>query len=513
MQLMPREPLRNSNPGTGASVGPAVLAELEANLSPPPRRNSTQRSQFGLVVIGAGPAGLAAAMSAAASGVRVALIERDLIGGDSLNYGSEPSKALIRSARAYADMQHARHYGAAVPKGIRVDFSLAVARAVQVRAQLSRAISPRLLRDAGVELFGGNARFVAADQLEVDGMPLQFDRALIATGAGPDIPDIPGLANVDYYCNESIFAIEKLPKRLLVIGGGPLGCELAQAFSRFGSSVIIVQDMPLFLPGEERDAAQILSVAFARDGIEVRLNTNVTSISKIDGELRAELRNDDYVSYVETDAVLVATGRIPRVDDMGLDAAGVEHDATHGILVDEFLCSSNPAIYAAGDACMAYQYAHVAAATAQMAVANALYGAKQRIGDLTIPWCTYTDPEIAHVGLHVREAMDRQIAVSTYTIPLHTVDRAVIDGEATGFVKIHVADDADRIVGATIVGSQAGELISQVTQAMVTDVGMRGLAQVIHPYPTQSSAIATAAQAWCRDHPLASAGNFAAPLD
>ena len=491
--------------GSHTSVSRGVRRELQENLEPPKRRTPVPDVCYGLVVIGAGPAGLAAAMAAAASGVRVALVERDLLGGDSLNYGSEPSKVLIRSARAYADMQHSRHFGARVPDGIEVDFSLAMARILQVRARMSRTMSPRLLQEAGIDLFSGQARFVAPDRLEIDGTPVQFEKALIATGAGPEIPPIPGLEDVDYYCNESIFGIASLPNRLLVIGGGPLGCELAQAFRRFGSNVIIVQDMPLFLPGEERDAAQILSVAFARDGIEVRLNTEVTSISHVDGELHAELRNDDYVSTVIADAVLIATGRLPRIEGLGLDAAGVEHDAARGIHVDEFLCSSNPLIYSAGDACMAYQYAHVAAATARMAVANALHGGQQRVSDLTIPWCTYTDPEIAHVGLHVREAMEQQIAVSTYTVPLHTVDRAVIDGEGTGFIKIHVADDEDRILGATIVGTQAGEMISQVTQAMVTGVGMRGLAQVMHPYPTQSTGIATAAKAWCREHPLASA--------
>jgi len=491
----------NRDSGSGVAVSAQVHHELQNNLHPPKWRNPVSAGRYALVVIGAGPAGLAAAMSAAASGARVALIERDLLGGDSLNYGSEPSKALIRSAQAYADMQHARHYGATVPDGITVDFPLAMARMLQVRAQLSRTISPRLLQEAGIDLFLGHARFVAADELDIDGMPLQFEKALIATGAGPDIPEIPGLADIDYCCNETIFGIAALPKRLLVIGGGPLGCELAQAFRRFGSRVIIVQDMPLFLPGEERDAAQILSVAFARDGIEVRLNTEVTAIHQVDGEIHADLRNDDYVSSVVADAVLVATGRVPCIDGMGLDVAGVQHDAIRGIHVDASLRSSNPSIYGAGDACMAHRFTHVAVATARMAVANALHGGQQRVDELTIPWCTYTDPGIAHVGLHVREAMERQIPVSTYTIPLHAVDRAVIDGEGTGFVKIHVVDGTDRILGATIVGSQAGELISQVTQAMVNGIGMRGLAQVMHPYPTQSSAIAAAAQAWCREHP------------
>ena len=286
-----------------------------------------------------------------------------------------------------------------------------------------------------------------------------------------------------------------------MIGGGPLGCELAQAFRRFGSSVIIVQDLPLFLPHEERDAAQILSVAFARDGIEVRLNTEVTALRKIDGEIHADLRNDDYLSSVVVDCVLIGTGRVPRADEMQLSAAGVEHDPVDGILVDDCLRTANPAIHAVGDACMAHKYTHVAVATARMAVANALQGDRQRLSGLVLPWCTYTDPEIAHVGLYVRQAMERQIPVSTYTIPLHAVDRAVLEGDDAGFIKLHVADGGDRILGATIVSREAGEMIGQVTQAMVAGTGMRTLAQVIHPYPTRSAAIAEAARAWCRQHP------------
>ncbi len=493
--------MHHRDSGSGTVVDPAVRDELRDNLRPAQWRNPAPADRYGLVVVGAGAAGLAAAQEAAAGGARVALVERDLLGGDRLNFGCEPSKALVRTARAYAEMRDARNYGAVVPPRIEVDFHAAMARVLRLRARLSRATSPRMLREAGIDLFFGHALFKAPDRLELDGVPLPFDKALIATGAEPDVPDIPGLRDVGYFTNETIFGIGTLPRRMLVIGGGPLGCELAQVFRRFGSRVIIVQDMPLFLPHEERDAAQILSVAFARDGIEVRLNTRVTALRRVGDEIHADLRSDDYVTSVAADAVLVGTGRVPRIDDMGLDAAGVRHDEVLGVGVDEHLCTDNPAIYAAGDACMAHRFTHVAVATARMAVANALHGERRRLGDLVIPWCTYTDPEIAHVGLYVRDAMQRDIAISTSTIPLHAVDRAVLDGDDVGFIKLHVADGSDRILGATIVSRCAGELIGQVTQAIANGIGVRGLARVIHPYPTESSAIGAAARAWCREHP------------
>ncbi|MGY0559473.1 mercuric reductase [Luteimonas sp. A277] len=493
---------RDSGIGIGTVVDPFVRDELRDNLRPARWRNPEPADRYGLVVVGAGAAGLAAAQDAAATGARVALVERDLLGGDRLSFGCQPSKALVRTARVYAEMRDARKYGAIVPPRVEVDFHAAMERVLRLRARMSRASSPRMLRDAGIDLFFGHAMFKAPDRLELDGVQLRFDKALIATGAEPDVPDIPGLRDVGYLTNETIFGIAALPRRLLVIGGGPLGCELAQVFRRFGSRVIIVQNMPLFLPHEERDAAQILSVAFARDGIEVRLNTEVTAVRRVGDGIHADLRTDDYVTSVVADAVLVGTGRLPRIHDMGLEAAGVGHDAVEGIRVDDHLCTANPAIYAAGDVCMAHRFTHVAVATGRMAVANALRGERQRLGELVIPWCTYTDPEIAHVGLYVREAMLRGIPISSSTIPLHAVDRAVLDGDEIGFIKLHVADGSDRILGATIVSRRAGELIGQVTQAMVNGTGVRGLARVIHPYPTESSAIGAAARAWCLEHPV-----------
>lgn len=470
-----------------------------ANVHPPGWRNPEPATRYKLVVIGAGPAGLVAAKGAAALGARVALVERALVGGDCLNVGCVPSKALIRTARLYAEMRNAAHYGACAPGDVQVDFAAAMARMRQLRARISRSDSIAGMADAGIDVFLGHARFVSGDTADVDGTRLRFDKAVIATGSRPDMPDIPGLGEVELLTNENIFDLTELPPRLLVVGGGPLGCELAQAFSRFGASTIIAQDMPLFLPMEERDAAQLLSDAFARDGLEVRLNTTVTNVRVEDGEKIVDMVSDDYHSSVPVDAVLTGVGRLPNVEGMDLHLAGVETTDSGGVRVDDFLRTSNRRIYAAGDVCMDYKFTDVADATARIVVRNALFPGRQRVSALTIPWCTYTDPEIAHVGLYVRQANERGIPVRSFTVPMHQVDRAILDGEQTGFVKIHVAQRSDRILGATIVASHAGEMINEITLAMVHGIGLNRLANVIHAYPTQAEAIRKAANACNRE--------------
>jgi len=321
---------------------------------------------------------------------------------------------------------------------------------------------------------------------------------MIATGSRPDTPAIPGLVEAGFLTNESVFDLTELPRRLLVIGGGPLGCELAQAFCRFGAKTIIAQDWPLFLPREERDAAQLLSDAFARDGIEVRLNTRAVNVRVENGEKLVDLVSDDYHSTVAVDAILTGTGRVPNIEDLNLETTGVDCDPKRGIHVNDFLRTSNRRIYAAGDVGLEHKFTHTADASARIVVANALFLGRQRLSALTIPWCTYTDPAIAHVGLYVRQARERGIPVKTFTIPMHEVDRAITDGEEAGFVKIHVKESSDRILGATIVARHAGDMINEITLAMVAGIGLRTLARVIHAYPTQAEAIKKAADAYNR---------------
>ncbi len=483
-----------------SSTAPQDRYERErlAQVRPGGWHNPQPADRYSLVVIGAGTAGLVAAHAAAALGAKVALIERYLFGGDCLNVGCVPSKALIRTSRLYAEMRNAEQYGAQTPADIRVEFPAVMERMRGIRARISRADSVQRLLAAGVDVFFGQARFTDTDALTVEGARLRFKKALIATGARPDTPVIPGLVEAGYLTNENIFDLTELPRRLLVIGGGPLGCELAQAFCRFGAQTIIAQKRPLFLPKEERDAAQILSDAFSRDGIDVRLNTKAVNVRVEQGQKLVDLVSDDYKSTVAVDAILTGTGRVPNVEGLNLEAAGVEYDNLVGIRVDDFLQTSNRRIYAAGDVCLEHKFTHTADASARIVVRNALFLGRQRLSSLTIPWCTYTDPEIAHVGLYVREARERDIPVKTFTIPMHDVDRAIADDEEAGFVKIHVKEGTDRILGATVVARHAGEMINELTLAMVAGVGLGTLARVIHAYPTQAEAIKKAADAYNR---------------
>ena len=474
-----------------------------ADLSPTAWVNPTPVDRYALVVLGAGYAGLSAAQMAAARGIKVALVERDRLGGTCLNTGCVPSKAIIRTSRLYADMRNAAIYGAQVPPAMPMDFAATMARMRRIRAQIGHDVSVRELAAAGVDVFFGEARFVAADALDVDRTRLRFDKALVATGARPCQPDIPGLAEAGYLTNETFFEIDALPRRLLVIGGGPIGCEQAQALRRLGAQTTIVQSAPLFLEREERDAAQLLSDALARDGVAVRLNTRLEAVRLVHGVKHVDLVSDDYRNTIEVDAILAGVGRLPNVEGLGLETVGVAYDTQHGITVDDFLRTGNRRIFAAGDVCLAHKYGHTAATSAELAVENALFGKRRRWSHEIIPWVTFTDPEVAHVGLYVREANQRGVPVKTYTVLMHEVDRAVIDGEDAGFVKIHVREGSDRILGATIVARHAGDMINELTLAMGAGIGLRRLARVMHAYDTQAEAIQKVASACERAMTLA----------
>ncbi|ODV01644.1 MAG: mercuric reductase [Rubrivivax sp. SCN 70-15] len=472
--------------------------ELFANACPAGWMNPTPRGPYRLLVIGAGPAGLAAARDAAGRGASVALIERQLLGGNCVNFGCIPSKALLRTSRLVAEMRSAENFGALAPEDAVVDFATAMARVRRIRARLSRVDSARRLAALGIDVYFGGARFTGPDSVDVAGKRLSFKRALIATGSRSMLPTIPGLSEAGFLTNETVFDLDERPRSLLVIGGGPLGCELAQAFSRLGTRTLIAHSEPLFLPKEERDAAQMVSDALARDGVEIHLNTEVVAVSLQGGLKRVELLGNGNRATTTVDAILTGIGRVPAVQALDLDAAGVDFDAEVGVRVDDFLRTSNPRIYAAGDVCLEHRYTNTAEASARIVVHNALLRGRRRMSALTIPWCTYTDPEIAHVGIYVRQARQRGIPVKTYTVPMHEVDRAVADGEEDGFVKIHVREGSDRILGATIVARHAGEMINGISLAMMAGIGLATLSESIHAYPTQAEGIRQAADACVR---------------
>lgn len=472
--------------------------ELLANVHPRDWKDPKPAQRYNLVVLGAGTAGLVTAAAAASLGARVALVERHLMGGDCLNVGCVPSKCIIRSSRVCADVREARSFGVMVPQGTAVDFAAVMERMRRLRARISRHDSAARFEGLGVDVFLGDARFAGPGRIEVNENILRFKKAVIATGARATAPPIEGLSDAGYLTNETVFDLTQRPDRLLVIGSGPIGCELAQAFCRLGSQVTVVEILPKFLPPEDRDAAAVLQRAMQRDAVRVLLNAKTRSVTKSGAEKIVLVEQDGREEQIVVDAILVGVGRAPNVEGLNLESAGVQYDPKKGVSVNERLQTTNPRVYAAGDVCLQYKFTHTADATARIVIQNALFLGRRKWTAMTIPWCTYTDPEIAHVGLYDHQAREKGIAVQTFEIPLSEVDRALIDGEEEGFVKVHLREGTDKILGATIVARHAGEMISEISVAMAAGLGLSKLSHVIHPYPTQAEAIRKAADAYNR---------------
>jgi pyruvate/2-oxoglutarate dehydrogenase complex dihydrolipoamide dehydrogenase (E3) component len=471
---------------------------LVANAHPLDWVNPEPAPQYNLVVIGAGTAGLVTAAGAAGLGARVALIERELLGGDCLNVGCVPSKALIRAARAAAQVRDAAQFGIHVSPGAHVDFPAVMRRMRRLRAGISPHDSAARFRSLGVDVYLGQASFTGANTVEVAGKTLRFRRAVIATGARAHRPPLPGLDQAGFLTNETVFALTERPPRLAVIGAGPIGCELAQAFARFGSRVHVLGNHPQILPKEDPDAAERVEKPLRRDGVEFTLNCQIDHVEKRGHEKVLHFTNGQGRQQVVVDEILIGAGRMPNVEGLNLDAVGVRYDKRDGVAVNDRLQTTNPNIYAAGDICSRFKFTHAADAMARVVLQNALFRGRTRASALTIPWCTYTDPEIAHVGLYENEARERGIAFRTFTQELAAVDRAILDGEDGGFVKVLVSARGDKILGATIVAGHAGDLISELTLAMVGGLGLRTIAKTIHPYPTQAEAIKKVGDAYNR---------------
>ena len=472
--------------------------QLLSRVHPSDWVNPPPSGRYNLVVIGAGTAGLVTAAGAAGLGAKVALIERDLMGGDCLNVGCVPSKALLRASRCVAEMRRGSEFGVRLESPPQVDFAAVMARLRSLRAGLSAHDSAARFQSLGVDVFLGEGRFIGPDAIQVGDRTLQFRRAVIATGARATRPSIPGLEAAGYLTNETVFNLTELPRRLAVIGAGPIGCELAQGFSRLGSQVWLIDKYAQILPKEDPEASRIVTAAFRQDGVQIVSQAVVERVS-VDGADRIlHCLVAGQTQQIRVDAILVGVGRSPNVEGLNLEGVGVKFDVRTGIQVDDALRTTIPRIYAAGDVCSTHKFTHAADFQARIVIGNALFYGRGRASALTIPRCTYTSPEIASVGLDEQSARDRGIAISTFLQPLDKVDRAILDGEDQGFVKVHVRQGTDQILGATIVASHAGDLISEISVAMAGKVGLKRLASVIHPYPTQADAIRKLGDAYNR---------------
>jgi pyruvate/2-oxoglutarate dehydrogenase complex dihydrolipoamide dehydrogenase (E3) component len=409
-----------------------------------------------------------------------------------------PSKAVIRAARAVYDLRIAEEFGVHFTSEPQINFAEAMERMRRLRAKISPNDSvARFKNEFGVDVYLGDARFVSPTEIEVDGKQLEFDRAVIATGGRPAELPIPGLKETGYFTNENIFKLTELPQRLAVIGGGPIGCELAQAFSRFGSRVTIINDVAQILPREDGDAAQIVHRQLEREGIVIINQAKITRVEQRGADKVIAYSRDGEEFVVACDAILSAAGRAPNIEGLNLEAAGVRY-SRDGVIVDDRLRTSNPRIYAAGDVCSKFKFTHAADAMARAVLRNALFFGRVKVSAMVMPWVTYTDPEVAHVGFYEADARSAGFDVATITESFEDVDRAILDGEDEGFARAHYDRQTGRILGGTIVARHAGEMIGELTLAVTNRLKLGALSETIHPYPTQAESLRKLGDAYNR---------------
>lgn len=470
---------------------------LRSQVAPEDWRNPTPQGRYNLVVIGAGSGGLVTAAGAAGLGAKVALIEKHALGGDCLNVGCVPSKALLSAAKQAAAVRKAADYGITTGE-VSVDFPAVMERMRELRKQIAPHDSAERFQWLGIDVFLGAGEFVDADTVRVGEHSLKFSKAVVATGGRAIVLPIPGLAEAEPLTNETLFSLTELPRRLAIIGAGPIGCEMAQAFTRFGSEVTLFETECRILPREDAKAADIVRDALKQDGVRTMCEAKINKVKREGDHRIIEFEREGKSHQLEIDQILVGVGRAPNVQGLGLEKVGVDYDERLGIKVDATLRTSNKRIFAIGDVAMKYKFTHMAGATARLVLQNALFHGRKKHTDLLVPWCTYTQPEIAHVGLYEEEAIDQYGAdrVQTFEQAFSAMDRPILDGKTDGFVKVHSVKG--RIVGATIVGENAGEHISEITVAMQAGMKLGSLASVIHPYPTTAEAIQRIGDAYNR---------------
>jgi pyruvate/2-oxoglutarate dehydrogenase complex dihydrolipoamide dehydrogenase (E3) component len=454
---------------------------LVSHVHPPDWQNPQPAPRYNLVVIGGGTAGLVAAMGAAGLGARVALVERHLLGGDCLNFGCVPSKALL----AAAHMAHAVRTRAPAlsvrAEGVSVDAAGVLERLRRLRAEIASHDSAARLRDAGVDVFLGEGRFVSPDAISVGDATLRFARAVIATGGRPVLPPVPGLADVGARTSDTIWELTSAPERLIVMGGGPIGCELAQAFQRLGSAVTLIEREARILGKDHPDAAALVAQRLRADGMRVLVGHDAVSASRVGAELTVRVRDTAGAEQdVVGDELLVAAGRRVSLEALNLGAAGIE-STKRGLVVDSHLRTTNQRVFVAGDAAGSFQFTHAADAHSRMVLRNAFFFGRGKVEDLVIPWATYTEPEVAHVGAGFDTA--ERDGLERFRVDFDHVDRALLEGDSEGFAEIYV--DAKGIVrGGTVVHPRAGDLIGEITLAVTAKMKAGQLSSTVHPYPT-----------------------------
>ncbi|MGH9332527.1 MAG: dihydrolipoyl dehydrogenase family protein, partial [Vicinamibacteria bacterium] len=442
------------------------------------------RDKYNVVVIGAGTAGLVTAAGTAGLGGRVALIEANKMGGDCLNVGCVPSKALISSTKLIHRIRRGCELGlSTMEPSFRFEEVFRSMR--ERRARIEPHDSKERFESLGVDVFLGRARFVSPHEVEIDdGTRLRAVSFVIAAGSRALVPPVPGLDQVPYFTNETLFdEMREKPRSLLVLGGGPIGCELAQVMRRLGCEVRVIELLPRLLPRDDTDASELVRKRFEDEGILVSTGTRAVRFEAVDGRAAVTLEADGTERVVEAEAVLVATGRTPNVESLGLEAAGVQYDRG-GVSVDASLTTSQPHIFACGDIAGPYQFTHAADYQARIVIRNILIPwIKAKASYRWIPWVTYTDPEVAHFGLTEEEARDKSVAFEVFRYDWQALDRAVTDAETLGFIKVLTARGKDKILGTTVVGFHAGEVLHEVLVAAKHGLGLSKLSSTIHAYP------------------------------
>jgi pyruvate/2-oxoglutarate dehydrogenase complex dihydrolipoamide dehydrogenase (E3) component len=440
------------------------------------------KPEFDIVVIGGGSGGLVVAAGGATLGAKVALVEKNRLGGDCLWYGCVPSKTLIKSARIAHQMREADRW-AVPPVTPRPDLATVMERVAGVIAGIQPNDSPERFRGLGVDVVFGDGRFVAPDAVDVGGRRLTAKTFVIATGSRPAVPTFPGIDATPYLTNETVFDLREPVPSLIIVGAGPIGCEMAQAFRRLGSDVTLVDIAPRILPREDADLAAVVAAAFDAEGIAHRLGATIVRCDGRKGDVRVALRTaDGKPEELAATHLLIAAGRTTNVDGLGLDAAGIALEDGH-LVVDAGLRTTNPNVYAIGDAAGGAQFTHLAEHHAGILLRRAIFRMRWAKPSPVVPWCTYTDPELARVGLSETDAQQKHIAHRVYRFPFADVDRARAEGETEGFAKI-VTDPKGKLLGAAIVGPHAGELIAEYVLALSKGMTANDLTNVIHVYPT-----------------------------